>query len=457
MDADQRLKLLAAAALVLINGFFVAAEFALVKVRATRLEELARDGVRTARLTQHLVKHLNDYLSACQLGITMASLALGWLGEPAVAALLEPLFASFGPWSKAASHAVAVSAAFAAITFVHIVFGELTFKTLAIQKPESTALWVTYPLHAFHRVFFPATWLMNSMANLALRLFGLKPGAEEEAVHSQEELRLILVASHRSGILKASELDLVQHVFRFSNRTAKEIMVPRVDMVCLSTDKSIDENIQIASSRGYTRMPVVEDGDLDRVLGFVHVKDLLPLASSRRRISRSDAELLRSITRPIKRIPETKPVERLLREFQEERVQIALVLDEYGGTSGMVTLEDVLEELVGEIWDEFEIAQPKIRQAEDGSYLVDGATSIEELCEALEIEVPEQEFDTVAGLVLGMLGRMPEVGDTVDVDGYQARVLSMRGRRIRTVQFTKREEETSAEVHTQKGDVEGSV
>ena len=440
MQADQAVKLFLAAVLVLVNGFFVAAEFALVKVRTTRLEELAKGGVRTARLTKHLAEHLNDYLSACQLGVTMASLALGWLGEPAVARLIQPAFERLGPWSGAASHAASVSIGFAIITFVHIVFGELTFKTLAIQKPEGTALWITYPLHAFHRTFYPAIWLLNAVAVLFLRLVGLPADAVDKPVSSHEELRLILAASHRSGVLKASELDLVQHVFNFSDRTAREIMVPRVDMVCLSTGRPLAENIEIASTRGFTRFPVVEDGDLDNVLGFVHIKDLLSLSAKANSAGSESDELLRSIIRPVKMIPETKPVERLLREFQQEQVQIAVVLDEYGGTSGLVTLEDVVEELVGEIWDEFEVAEPKIRPADNGSYVVNAATALTEVCNALGIEVPEQDFDTVGGMVLGILGRVPRVGDKVCIDGYEARVISMRGRRIQTLLLTRREQ-----------------
>ncbi|MGQ9524492.1 MAG: hemolysin family protein [Armatimonadota bacterium] len=439
MEADLATKLFLAATLVLVNGFFVAAEFALVKIRTTRLEELAENGVRTARLTRHLVDHLNDYLSACQLGITMASLALGWLGEPAVARLIEPVFRRLGPWSGAASHAASVSVGFAIITFVHIVFGELTFKTLAIQRPEGTSLWISYPLHAFYRMFYPAIWILNSTAVLVLRLVGLSPDADERPVSSQEELRLILTASHRSGVLKASELDLVQHVFSFSNRTAREIMVPRVDMTCLSTGRSLAENIEIASTRGFTRFPVVEDDNLDNVLGFVHIKDLFSLSAKAKIEGGNDDELLRSIIRPVKMIPETKPVEKLLREFQQEQVQIAIVLDEYGGTSGLVTLEDVLEELVGEIWDEFEVAEPKIRPADHGGYLVNAAASLAEVCDALGVEVSEQGFDTVGGLVLGRLGRVARVGDTVCIDGWEAQVISMRGKRIQTLMLTRKE------------------
>jgi len=427
MDTDQLVRLLIAGGLVLLNAFFVAAEFALVKVRATQLEELIEEGSRAAVVARHLVRHLNEYLSACQIGITMASLALGWVGEPALAAPLRQAFARLGPWSAAASHAVAAPVAFALITFIHITFGEQAPKGVGIQRPVGTALWVAYPLHLFHLVLYPAIWLLAGTTSLTLRLMGLPPQASETSTISQEELNVILAASHRSGLLKASELNLVRNVFRFADRTVSEIMVPRVDMVCLSTDQSFEESLRIARESGFTRLPAIEDGNLDNVLGYVHIKDLLLLAG------RTDADI-RHIIRPVKMIPETKPVERLLREFQQDRAQIAIVLDEYGGTSGLVTLEDVVEELVGEIWDEFDSARsPRIRRTEAGQYVVDAATPLADLEAELGLRLPPTEFDTAGGFVQGSVGTVPRVGDTVQMGNYDARVIGMRGRRIRTL------------------------
>lgn len=437
MDVDSVLKLLAAGALVLLNGFFVAAEFSLVKVRATRIEELSRRGSLAAKVAQREVEHLNAYLSATQLGITLASLGLGWIGEPAFAHLIEPIFAAIAPSVRLSSHALAVVIAFIVITFLHIVFGEMAPKTLAIVKPETTTLWVAYPLHWFYRLFYIPIELLNGSANLVLRALGLGPTSEHDLAHSEEELRMILLASEEQGTLEPREVDMVEHVFEFGDTCVHEVMVPRVDMVYLSREWSMARVLEVAKERPHTRYILVEDEDLDRVVGFVHLKDLLHLTQRR-------TASLDEIRRDLLVVPENQRIDRLLRTFQQNRVQIALVLDEYGGTAGMVTLQDLIEEIVGEVPDEFQTDAPRIEERSDGSLVMAGTTPLSEITERLGLDFGEQEFDTVGGYVMGELGRLPEPGDEVEVRGYTLKVTQMAGQRIQQIELRPREGTGSA-------------
>jgi len=424
-SSDAFWKLLAAVFLVLLNGFFVAAEFAIVKVRATRIDEMVQQGSWPARVAKKAVQHLDAYLSATQLGITIASLGLGWIGEPAIADLIEPYFRDLGRWSPAATHTTAITVAFILITFMHIVFGELAPKSLAILRAESTTLWVVYPLDIFYRLFYPAIWLLNGAANLVLRLIGLQVAGEHEEAHSEEEIRMILAASHAGGYLKDSELDIVRNVFEFARKQAKDIMVPRVDIVYLSTEWPPEKNRRIALQTGYTRFPLCE-GDIDQVIGMVHIKDILSLEP--------DARLdIRRLKRDILIIPENKPIDQLLREFQHSHTYMALVMDEYGGTAGLVSLEDVLEELVGEIEGEFGAEPKKIVPTQDGGYLLDSRLTLMELKRDLGIALHEEEADTIGGYVMAALGAIPHPGDQVEADGYRLTVVQMAGRRIRRV------------------------
>lgn len=428
MSLDSLLKILAGLALVLLNGFFVAAEFALVKVRATRIDELSRRGNPAARVAQTEVRELNAYLSATQLGITLASLGLGWIGEPAFAHVVEPLARALGVWLPIPPHVVAVTAAFILITFLHIVFGEMAPKSLAILRPESTTLWIAYPMLWFHKLFYVPIMLLNASANLALRALGLGEAHEHELAHSEEELRVILKASTRSGALKKSEAEMVGHVFDFGDTTIHEVMVPRVDIAYLSAEWSMSRVLEAVKEHPHTRYILVEDEDLDRVLGFVHLKDLLHLSQ------RKTASLL-EIRRDLLMVPESQRIDRLLRTFQQKRAQIALVLDEYGGTAGMVTVQDLVEEIVGEVPDEFQPEEQRIQEGPEGVLLIAGVTPLSEISERLGVDIESEEFDTLGGYVMGALGRLPEEGDQVQVDGHCLEVTQMQGQRIVQIQM----------------------
>jgi CBS domain containing-hemolysin-like protein len=408
--------------LVALNGFFVATEFALVKVRATRLMELARKGNRTAILAEKLVKKLDAYLSATQLGITLASLGLGWVGEPAFAHLIEPFFEGLPFVESTLAHTASVTTAFLFITFLHIVFGELAPKSLAIQRAEATTLAVARPIVFFHWVFYPFIWSLNGLANVTLRLIGLGPASEHEASHSEEELQILLSHSHAGGRIPLVRQRLLQNVFTFGRRTARQILIPRTDVVFLSVDRPYAELLEQAKQSGHTRYPVCE-GDLDRVLGTVHIKDLY----------RGDPgpEGIRGLLRPPLFVPETMSAERLLLTFQEKRQHLALVVDEYGGASGVVTLEDVIEELVGEVQDEFDEEAPQLIRVRDGGYLVSAGMLLEAVAAQLGVKLEDDiDADTIGGYVQLKLGSLGLVGEQVPFGGYIIRVVEARGRRL---------------------------
>ena len=417
--------------LVLLNGFFVAAEFAFVKIRPTRIEELAGENRFGAKKTQYVLQHLDSYLSATQLGVTLASLGLGSLGEPTLAALLE---GHVGHWN---AHIVAATLAFSAITFLHIVIGELAPKWMAIQKAEVIALACVYPLDIFYKVFRLPIFLLNRAAVVTVRLFGLKPAGEgEDDAHSEQELRLLMSASHAGGEIEAGGLHLVNQVFEFTHRLAREIMVPRPDVTFLSTDKTVAENIALTERVGFTRYPLAGGGSPDDVVGMVHIKDLLAL--SRQGTGETDEAQLRRIARQVLRVPETKPIEQMLRDFQRARQHMAIVVDEYGGTAGIVTLEDIVEEIVGDIEDEFDRTAPELEPVGRDCWAVDARISLNKLEHALQItDGPgeESEINTVGGWVLSLAGS-PEavrVGAEFAYGTATMTVLEMSGRRVRRV------------------------
>jgi CBS domain containing-hemolysin-like protein len=410
--------------LVLLNGLFVAAEFALVKVRPTQLQPLAARGDRRARVAAHMVSHLDAYLSATQLGITLASLALGWIGEPAFAWVLEPVVQRL-PWaSPALLHSLALTLAFLTITILHIVLGELAPKSIAIRKSEATSLWVAVPLFAFYKVTYPAIWVLNHAANGILRLVGIPPVSGGELAHSEEELRLLLSSHESGGRLSEQKSELLDNVFELSHRTARQIMVPRADVVYLTTTRTVEENLELARQSGHTRFPLCE-GDLDKVVGLVHIKDLFraaaPLAS------------LKEVAREITFVPETLTLDRLLKRMRGERMHLKAVLDEYGGVSGIVTLENVIEEIVGPIQDEFDAEKPELVKKGEGLYQVSGAMLVVDLEDELGIEFSERDEDTIAGAVLSELGRRPRVGDKVTIGPLQLEILEVERNRIKSL------------------------
>jgi len=414
--------------LVLLNGFFVATEFALVKVRSTRIKELIDQGNATARVVAELTHQLDAYLSACQLGITLASLGLGWIGEPAFAHLIEPLFAGLGAWATAAAHAVAITVAFLIITFLHIVVGEVAPKSIAIRNPEIVSLYVARPMRLFYRLFYPVIWALNGLSNGLLRLLGLGSASEAERGHSEEELRLLLAESLGRGPSAERRRALMEQAMHFPNRKVREIMVPRADVAYLDLLEPIEKNIELARREGYTRYPVCRD-HLDEVVGIAHVRDLFAHPESL-----TDSAALERLCRKALFVPEGASADGLLRLFQQGRTHMAIVVDEYGGTSGLATLEDVLEELTGEILDEFDVETPPIEVAPGGCAKVAGQVPVADLARHLGVDFDSGDAVTVAGLVLGELGRVARVGDVVRVGDLALRVLETRGRRITRVQ-----------------------
>jgi CBS domain containing-hemolysin-like protein len=421
--ALSSLNLFVALVLVALNGFFVAAEFALVRVRETRIVQLEQEGSARAAVVRSVLHDLDAYLSVCQVGITVASLALGWVGEPAVSVLIRPGLEAVGIEGEGITELISVVLGFAVITYAHLVFGEQAPKYFSIQLAERTALWIARPLRFFMLLFRPVVWLVNASTNFVLRPWGIRLGKEME-VHSEEELRIMISSSTASGVLQPEERDYLNNVFDFGDTVAREVMVPRPDIEALPCDAPLEVLVEKATFGRYTRYPVFE-GDLDHVLGAVHVKDLF-------RAAREEPENfdLKPLIRDCLVVPENKKIEEILREFQGRKLQVAIVIDEWGSVEGLVTIEDVLEEIVGEIQDEFDEDEAAIDPLHDGTYAVDGRISIIEVNDYFEIDLPHEDFDTIGGFVLGSLGRPPEPGDVVEADGVTLRVKSVDGPRV---------------------------
>lgn len=411
--------------LVFLNGFFVASEFSIVKVRETRIQELVQRGAPRALTARSLIRKMDEYLSATQLGITLASLGLGWIGEPAFARLFEPLFQGFGA-RAVVTHSLAATCAFLLITFLHIVLGELAPKSVAIQRSEPVVLWIARPLVWFYTISYPFIWALNGTANFCLRVFGVPPVSESEKAHSEEELRLIISYAHEKGVLGREEKTMLERVFSFADRSVHQVMLPATEVVFLDLQKSLEENLALAKEHEHTRYPLC-DGSLDRVVGVVHVKDLFWKYHQ----AGPDFDL-RSMGRPVRYVPDTKLIISLLTEFRQSRIHLAIVVDEHGAMIGIVTLEDVLEELVGEIQDEFDLEIPgAVRKIDEQHYLLPGRALLEEIEHPLEISIYDEENDTIGGHVMMLLGRTAKVGDEVIVAGkFRVRVVGMKGMQI---------------------------
>lgn len=427
------LKLLAVVFLVLLNGFFVAAEFALVKVRDTQLVTLAQNGNRKARVARRILANLDAALSATQLGITLASLGLGWIGEPVFASLLEPVMRALQIESPRLQHSIAFAVGFSVITFLHIVAGELAPKSLAIRKPLPTSLWVAAPLDWFYKLSFPAIWLLNHAANWLLRRFGIEPISELELVHSEEELRLIIGAAQKQTATVPVGRNLVLNALDLRHRIVREVMRPRQEMTVLDTEASIAACLDIADKTRYSRFPLCEGGDLDKTLGVVHIKDLYAM----RLKARQGADLLPA-ARGLIYVPETAHLEKLLQLFLERKLHLAIVVDEYGGTLGMVTLENILEELVGQIQDEFDQEKPLLVRLNETTWDVAGALPLHELEEVVAAPLREENITTTSGWVTHRLGGFAKPGDTVTVGEYELRVEEMEGTRVGRLKLTRR-------------------
>jgi CBS domain containing-hemolysin-like protein len=418
--------LLLALAFILANGVFVAAEFAIVKVRPTQLAELAAAGSARARMARRILKKLDAYLSATQLGVTLASLALGWIGEPVFERLIEPSLTMFHTYRPAVAHSIAATLAFLAISWLHITFGELGPKYIAVGKTLGTTLWLAHFLRGFYLVAFPVIFVLNKTSNAVLSVLGIRPATTNEIAHSQEELRLILASSEKAGILSEENREIIEGVFQFSKRTARQIMVPRTDVSFLSTTKSIAENLEVIRTTRHTRYPLCE-GSLDQTIGLVHVKDLL--LAQLRGPGRSLVELKRDILF----VPENSTVEALLSQFIEHKTHMAVVLDEYGGASGIVSLENITEELFGQIQDEFDRERPEIEPLGNGRYRVRGDYLIEDLADRLKIDVGEPDEETIGGYVAARLGREVAPGDRTTLGDLSIEVIDAERFRVRWV------------------------
>ncbi|XXM74600.1 hemolysin family protein [Lysinibacillus sphaericus] len=382
--------------LIALTAFFVATEFAIVKVRTSKIDQLITEGKKGAISAKKVISHLDEYLSACQLGITVTALGLGWLGEPTFEALLHPVFEYF-QLNESLTEILSFGIAFSLVTFLHVVIGELAPKTVAIQKAEAITLIFSGPIILFYKIMFPFIWLLNGSARMVVSIFGIEQASEHELAHSEEELRILLSESYESGEINKSELKYVNNIFEFDERIAREIMVPRTEMVTISKAAAFEDVKRIIASEHYTRYPVVEDGDKDHVHGFINVKEFL----TANMMNNFEEESLEAFTNPIIRVIETIPIHDLLVKMQKERVHIALLLDEYGGTSGLVTVEDIIEEIVGEIRDEFDEDEiPEIQKVDENHYIIDAKLLLHEVNELLDTDIDHDSIDTIGGWYL---------------------------------------------------------
>ena len=432
--------------LVFLNGFFVASEFALVKVRSTQLDSLA-EGDRKVALARRLTSHLDAYLSATQLGITLASLALGWIGEPYVATLIRPVLVHLGVSSPGIVHAVSIAVGFGIITYLHIVLGEVTPKWLGIRKALAISLWISPPLHLFYTIFRPAIWFLQASATWIMKsVFRTDPVAETELVHSEEELRVILTEKEDAADGTEPENELLINALDFRRRVVRDIMTPRGDVVYLDMQDSFDANVQVAIESGHTRFPLVQ-GHLDNTVGLIHIKDLM-------REMKNDRHDLLAIKRELMPVPEFMPLQKLLRQFLAKRSHFAVVVDEYGGAVGIVTLDNVVGELVGEIKDEFDLEQVKeFVRLNDEEFVVQGQLVLYELKELANLELENAEVSTIGGYVVQLLGHLPKQGEQVQIDGYLVTITQTDGRRILQLHFKKQPPEpTEAEEQSATGD-----
>lgn len=424
------LNLVIFAILIALTAFFVATEFAVIRIRSTRIDQLIAEGNKNAVAAKKVISNLDEYLSACQLGITVTALGLGWIGEPTVAHLLEPLFERFQV-GEALSHILAFIIAFTVVTFIHVVVGELAPKTVAIQKAEKVTLLFSRPIILFYRVMYPFIWLLNGSARWITGLFGLKPASEHELAHSEEELRIILSESYESGEINQSEFKYVNNIFEFDDRLAKEIMVPRTEIVSISKDDTIEDFLEVARVEKYTRYPVVLEGDKDQVIGLVNLKEVLTDYVHGKDMKQKTIE---SYAKPIVQVIESIPIHDLLLKFQKDRIHMAVLMDEYGGTAGLVTVEDILEEIVGEIRDEFDADEvPEVQKVKENHYIFDSKVLIDEVNDLLGTDIEEEDMDTIGGWMLTQNFDL-EKGESLVFGGYEFKVLEIEEHHIKRIE-----------------------
>lgn len=421
-------RLIFALFLVFLNGFFVAAEFAIVKVRASQIEIKAKTGSSVGKMAKNILQHLDGYLAATQLGITLASLGLGVVGEKVMHEIIHDALAKFGI-GEALITTISTVIAFSVITIMHIVFGELAPKSLAIQRPVATTLFIAVPLQIFYVLFRPFIWILNGFAAVILKPFGIDTSAGHESLHSNEELQYLLDQGKESGALEDNEHELIKNVFDFNERVVKNIMVPRTKISGIELNTAKEEVVEKIIAEGYSRLPVYDD-IIDKIIGIIHAKDVLPL------LAKNKDWVLNDIIRKPYFVPETKKINDLLSELQQKRIQIAIVIDEFGGTAGMVTLEDIVEEIVGEIQDEYDEEKPTVEKISDNEFIINAYATVYDVNEHLPHDLPEDEdFDTIGGLVSHAFGKIPEVGDSEECYGYLFTILKKTEQNIETIKL----------------------
>ncbi len=407
--------------LIALTGFFVATEFAIVKVRSSRIDQLISEGRKGAQSAKHVVTHLDEYLSACQLGITITALGLGWLGEPTVEEMLHPVFESFH-LNPSLSGILSFGIAFVSITFLHVVVGELAPKTVAIQKAEAITLAFSKPIIWFYKIMYPFIWLLNGSARLLVGLFGLKSASEHEIAHSEEELRILLSESYESGEINQNELNYVNNIFEFDERIAKEIMVPRTEIVTFDISDDIETIIDVIQKEKYTRYPVI-DGEKDNIVGMINIKEILTAKLTQKDLKKES--ILSSFIKPVIRVIETIPIHDLLVKMQKERIHMAILIDEYGGTSGLVTVEDIIEEIVGDIRDEFDVDEiSEVRKVNENHYLFSSRVLIDEVNDLLGIHISEEDVDTIGGWFMTK-NIDAKIGDEIEEEGYVFKIIEI--------------------------------
>ncbi|MCQ2788745.1 MAG: hemolysin family protein [bacterium] len=428
--------LLIVAILLFINGFFVAAEISIIGARKTRIKQLTDEGNFNAKLALEQLQDIDKFIAAVQLGITMASIALGWVGESTIARMIEPCFDFLSHNSQlVVTHSISTTVAYVLITIMHVVLGEIIPKSITLQFPEKMSLMVALPMKILLVIFNPAVILLNTLANTILKLLHIPVSQSAHLAHSIEELNMLINASYKDGVLNETEKDMLQNVFKFSDLTAKQVMISRTDAVCIPVDISYDELIKITTEVQYTRYPVYDE-DLDHIVGIIHAKDLFAVSTTEHK-----AFSVNKILRPAILVPETITMDNLVLEFKKRKGQMAIVVDEFGGTSGIVTLEDVMEEIFGEVQDEFDEEEADIKQVGENTYLVNAILRMDELGEFFEQDLIEDEdVDTIGGLVVKYLGRLAVVGDVVQIQNMECHVKEIDGARITKILIIRKPE-----------------
>lgn len=425
------INLIVIAILIAFTAFFVSFEFAIVKIRSTRIDQLVAEGNKKAIAAKKIVTNLDEYLSACQLGITVTALGLGWLGEPTVEHLLHPLFTHLSIPESAAG-ILSFVIAFASVTFLHVVVGELAPKTIAINKAEAVTLLFAKPMILFYKIMYPFIKTLNGSARIIVGLFGLKPASEHEDAHSEEELQLIISESYKSGEINQSEYKYVNNIFEFDDRIAKEIMVPRTEIVAFDKSQTLAECLEIVKAENYTRYPVI-DGEKDNIVGMLNMKEVLTDYISGKNLDTSIEEY----TRPVIQVIESIAIHDLLVKMQKDRVHMAILMDEYGGTAGLVTVEDILEEIVGEIRDEFDEDEvPEINKISENKTVVDGKVLIDEVNDLFGLDIHDDEMDTIGGWILSEKMDVVE-GDKINYGDYEFKVLEIDGYHIKLLEIVR--------------------